>query len=384
MLRKICIPEAHILTPPKGLTYEASVPCAIRLSVPRIRRPLQAVQRLSLLCTLGVLCLCAGLGRAAEGGSLAAPTENLYGVDMLPDGKRILTVGPFGSVFRSDDGGHSWQAQRTPVTDPLFDVSIVSAAHAVIVGQSGIVLVTRDGGATWDRAKTSASKHLFSVAMIDARRGWAVGDWGVILRTDDGGATWTDRSLKDDVVLSAVEFVDERHGWIVGEFGTILATTDGGETWQRQSSGADKTIFGVAFASPHLGWAVGIDGLVLRTRDGGASWEVQRGSVAQADLEQLAFIDLLTNPGLYDVAVAGSLGVIVGDTGSVLVTKDGGDTWQPRQLPEDVRLLWLRGATLTTSGAGIMVGANGLVVPIADGELREPGIGKRYAAHEPG
>lgn len=358
------------------------MPSAIAAPVSRNLRRLQAARCLSLFCGLGVLYLCVGLANATPEGDLAAPTENLYGVDMLSDGKSILAVGRFGSVFRSDDGGITWQGQRTGVTDPLFDVSIVSPRHAVVVGKSGVVLVTQDGGVTWNRAKSNTTKHLFQVAMIDARRGWAVGDWGVIMMTTDGGATWTDRSLKDDVVLSAVTFVDERHGWIVGEFGTVLATTDSGETWQRQSSGVDKTLFGVAFATPEVGWAVGIDGLVLRTQDGGATWETQRGAAGAGDLEDLAFVDLLTNPGLYAIAVAGRRGFIVGDTGTVLVTRDGGETWTPYQLPEDARLLWLRGAAMSKSGAGIIVGAQGLVVPIVDGELREPEIGSRYAANE--
>ena len=304
------------------------------------------------------MVLAALAGTAAPGGATAPDLrEHLYAAEVLPDGKRLFAVGAFGSIYRSDDAGQTWEQQRTSVTEPLFGVSFVTPDHGVVVGKSGTLLRTTDGGQHWERVTSSTDKHLFGVRMVDDRRGWAVGDWGIVLATTDGGVTWKDRSLGQDVVLSAVCFADGQHGWIVGEFGTVLATTDGGETWAPQTSGTEKTLFGVAFSSPERGWAVGIDGLVLRTRDGGATWEVQRGQAAAGSLEELGFMDLLTNPGLYDVAVGRTTGWIVGDTGTVLATTDGGETWTARTLPEDVRLLWLRGAAVSADGAALMVGA---------------------------
>ena len=314
----------------------------------------------------------------------ASPNENLYAVDVIEGGKRIFAAGAFGSVFRSDDGGVSWVEQATPVKQSLFGVSFVDADTGVVVGKSGIVLRTTDGGASWTLVPSGTDKHLFSVQMVDTRHGWAVGDWGVILETTDGGASWRDRSLDQDVVLSEVTFADSLHGWVVGEFGTVLATTDGGATWEPQSSGTEKTLFGVAFADTTRGWIVGIDGVVLRTRDGGQTWEAQRGQARQGNLEDLVFVDMLTNPGLYDVAISGTTGCIVGDTGTVLISNDAGNSWTQHTLPADYRLLWLRGASMVTGGTGALVGAKGLVVPIVRGEPREPGTGQRYAANEVG
>jgi photosystem II stability/assembly factor-like uncharacterized protein len=309
------------------------------------------------------------------------PTEHLYAVDTV-DGRRAFAVGAFGSVFRSDDAGLSWTAQVTPVNQSLFDVSFVDRDHGIVVGKSGIVLRTSDGGESWQRVESTTRKHLFSAQMTDARRGWAVGDWGVVVHTTDGGATWMDRSLDRDVVLSAVTFADPQHGWIVGEFGTVLATTDGGATWETQDAGTEKTLFGVAFTDLRRGWIVGIDGIVLQTRDGGLTWEVQRGQADAGSLEDLAFLDMLTNPGLYDISISGTRGCIVGDTGTLLVSTDGGESWTQRALPEDYRLHWLRGASIAAGGAGAIVGAKGLVVPLVGGEPREPGTGQQYAAIE--
>ena len=361
----------------KPVTYETAVPVAQRRPMFLARR---ISRRLGSRLLLGALALCLSTTAPAASEPLEAPHEQLYAVDALADGSGMTAVGTFGAAYHSSDGGKSWTAQNTGVLDPLFGVALVDSRHAVVVGKSGVALWTADGGTTWQRSKTGTTKHLFDVAMTDAERGFAVGDWGVVLATSDGGATWTDHSLDADVVLAAITFSDAHHGWIVGEFGTILATADGGHTWEPQQAGTEKTLFDVAFLDEHSGWAVGIDGIVLRTRDGGTTWEVQRGAASAESLDDLAFQDLLTNPGLYSIAMAGRTGYIVGDTGTVLVSTDRGETWAPRILPEDVRLLWLRGAAVIPDGLGTLVGAKGLVVRMADGELSEPAVGMQYAA----
>jgi photosystem II stability/assembly factor-like uncharacterized protein len=332
------------------------------------------VVRAFLLISMA-LCVVAMADEAVANGRPGAPSENLYAVDVLDDGRHMWAVGGFGTVFHSADGGLTWEQQATPVLEPLFAIEFVNASTGLAVGKSGVVLRTIDGGGTWERVASGTDKHLFGVAMSDARRGWAVGDWGVMLSTSDGGVSWSDRSLGDDVVLSAVSFADPEHGWIVGEFGTVLATTDGGTQWRRQAAGTDKTLFGVAFTSRAAGWVVGMDGLILRTRDGGSTWEVQRGSATAGSLEDLGFLDLLTNPGLYDVAISEKTGCIVGDTGTVLLTRDGGESWAPHVLPKEVRLFWLRGASMIPGRKGILVGAKGLVVPIVGGHVGQPGTG---------
>jgi len=53
--------------------------------------------------------------------------------------------------------------------------------------------------------------------------------------------------------------------------------------------------------------------------------------------------------------------VVIGDTGTVLTTSDGGETWTQNNLPEEQRLIWLRGVSLVPGTHGFMVGARGFV-----------------------
>ena len=318
--------------------------------------------------------------------SAVAVRDNLYAVKAL-SATEALAVGNFGSIYHTGDGGRTWTRRESSTKLPLFGVDFADAEHGWIVGKSGLVLATTDGGRTWrpQRCPISAEKPLFNVAAVDAQTAWVVGDWGAIAVTHDGGTTWEDRSLgtitvkveesagrvantiTDDVILYAVSFPDPRHGFIAGEFGTLLASEDGGATWEKRDVGTDKTLFSVRFVTVDTGWAVGIDGLILHTRDGGRHWSVQHGSAEPQSIDELGFLETLKNPGLYDVAVAGRYGVVVGDTGNLLTTADAGETWTARELPEKERLVWMRGVSLAGGSQGFVVGANGFAATI-DGD----------------
>jgi photosystem II stability/assembly factor-like uncharacterized protein len=335
----------------------------------------------------GTLLLALALFSAAPARAVLVK-DNLYGVKAL-SASEAWTVGNFGSIYHTTDGGRTWEPSESGTKVPLFAVDFVTgpggqATEGWAVGKSSTILHTANGGRTWKRQASAVpvEKHLFYVEAIDARTVWAVGDWGAIEVTHDGGATWEDRSLgtitvkvdesasrvtstlTDDVILYAVSFPDPRHGFVVGEFGTVLATSDGGTTWEKREVGTEKTLFGARFTSAEEGWAVGIDGLILHTRDGGWTWTVQHGSARAESIEELGFLETLKNPGLYDVDVSGRYGIVVGDTGNVLTTSDGGETWTDAELPESQRLVWMRAVSLAPGTHGFTVGAGGFAATI--------------------
>jgi photosystem II stability/assembly factor-like uncharacterized protein len=319
--------------------------------------------------------------------------DNLYAVKSL-GADEAWAVGNFGSIYYTRDGGKSWDARESGTKSPLFGIDFADGQNGWIVGKSALILHTTDSGKTWKPQKSAIppDKHLFAVRALDTRTAWAVGDWGAIAVTHDGGDTWQDRSLgtatvkveespgrttttlTDDVILYAISFPDAKHGFIVGEFGTLLATNDGGETWEKRDLGTEKTLFSVSFVTPEKGWVVGIDGLLLRTRDGGKTWDVQRGREGAESIEELGFMETIRNPGLYDVHVRGQYGVVVGDTGILLISTDEGESWTRYDLPEKQRLVWMRGVSLGPED-GVVVGANGFSAQIDHGRVVLPGGG---------
>jgi len=325
-----------------------------------------------LRATVLLVALAALLG-TARAGSAARIVENLFGAKLL-DGKTGWVVGAFGAIFKTSDGGKTWEAQATPTLDYLFSVDFASPTHGVVVGKSGAVLTTDDGGKTWTQRKSATDNNLFSVVYASPTHVWAIGDWGAVVESNDGGVTWNDRSLPDDIVLTSQAWPDAQTGYLAGEFGTIQKTTDGGKTFAKVETGTEKTIFGTAFRSAQEGWAVGIDGLVMRTKDGGASWQPQRGALEAQPLEQLGFLEAMKNPGLYDIRFSGDYGYIVGDIGTILVSSDRGETWNERKLPAEMSLFWLRGVSAAQGDRALVVGSSGLAVTVEKDQVRVDAI----------
>jgi photosystem II stability/assembly factor-like uncharacterized protein len=304
--------------------------------------------------------------------------DNLFAVSAM-SADVAWAVGNFGAIHVTKNGGKTWRARQSHTKEPLFSIDFADDRTGWIVGKSGLILRTTDGGETWtpQRSPLEPAKHFFKVEALDAQNAWAVGDWGAAVQTRDGGATWKDRSLAglavervespdrmmqtitDDVILYDVDFLDAQQGFIAGEFGTLLATTDGGDHWRQITLPTDKTLFGVHFRTPQEGWVVGIDGIILHSQDGGQTWTTQNGLTETGAIEDVSFVESMANPGLYAVSVEGQRGVVVGDSGALFVSDDGGHTWTRRALPEKHRLTWMRDASVALSGRAFLVGAAG-------------------------
>ncbi|MFO1326044.1 MAG: PKD domain-containing protein [Rubrivivax sp.] len=100
-------------------------------------------------------------------------------------------------VWRSDDGGRSWQAVSLPAMPLRLD----------------------DNGAL-------VPAMLRDIAWV-GRRGWIVGDEGVVFFSDDGGASWARQPSGVHSTLNAVFALDADSLW-VGAEQTVLATASGG------------------------------------------------------------------------------------------------------------------------------------------------------------
>ncbi len=291
-------------------------------------------------------------------------------------------VGELGRVFRTRDGGQTWERQDLGTKRPFLAMSCVDARTAWVAGKEGIVYATRDGGATWEFQQTGSNRHVFALQFVDARRGHGAGDFGTMVHTEDGGETWQIQQLPPDVQLPetaldtgvepgdvnlySLSYGDREHAWIAGEFGIIVHSDDGGRSWRQQAVPVESTLFGIRFADTRRGWAVGIDGVILRTEDGGITWRALRTPVVQR--------------AFYDVKVVGQQGWIVGDSGTVLRSSDGGETWEIEPLPIQLAAHWIRALWLTPEGTGLAVGSEGLVFRIEGPSFRRLGRGAATGA----
>ncbi|GBC92431.1 Ycf48-like protein [bacterium HR15] len=236
-------------------------------------------------------------------------------------------------VLRTTDGGRRWDVRHLQVTgntfghpEGLLAIDVVDDQFAVAAGIGGIVFKTEDGGATWQPIgypTLPGSFDINDVRFTSRQTGWVVGvdnDLGHyrnIYRTTDGGQTWQlVVPVQAAVSYHAVDFVGNS-GWIVGPRSYLLRTTDGGQTWQQVNlpygNVTNLQFVDVGFATEQVGWMIGTLGYVLRTTNGGQSWQLQNLGTD----EDIAALYVVSENEAW---IAGALG-------SVFHTTNGGQTW---------------------------------------------------------
>ncbi|MBL7803599.1 MAG: hypothetical protein JNL02_07690 [Saprospiraceae bacterium] len=254
-----------------------------------------------------------GLWKSADGGqnwqSLGLEnTRIITKIIVHPDNPNILIVGAMGlpfardphrGVFRSTDGGQSWQ-------QTLFIADSVGVIDMVQSPDNPEVLFA----ASWDRIRNNSE----SIVSGPNARIW---------RSTDGGQTWaplagglpeTDMSRPG----LAIDPTDGDHVFACFadaglQFGGLYESTDGGDTWtQLPGTGIDPGFQG-GFAwyfgkvrinpfNPQEIWILGV--FSMRSLDGGQTWDYANAFETHADHHDLAFLSaqtalLATDGGLY-------------------------------------------------------------------------------------
>lgn len=338
-----------------------------------------------------------------EGGYL--PTQdNYYGVAVV-DQDDAWVVGQRGVVLHLTEGGRNVEAQETGLRNAWYSASFVDAQDGLISGEYGTIMRTRDGGKTWQRLsvdipvpkeevlvmgvdptkdnvemREAALPHIFSLARAETNPPyiWGVGERGTIVHSSNGGESWENLSLGHDVMLNGVYFVSETEGWIVGEFGTIIHTTDGGRTWEDQTEvlGLPKYLepgvsdeeaylasipelhledlyfYDVGFNNPLEGYIVGLSGFLLQTSDGGKTWHYTHGD---------------TYDHLFKIALANQQqGIVSGAVGTIL-TGGSEKKWKPLEDVQEHVYTWLRDVDFAPDGVfGVASGGNGTILITED------------------
>jgi photosystem II stability/assembly factor-like uncharacterized protein len=127
-----------------------------------------------------------------------------------------------------------------------------------------------------------------------------------------------------------------------------------------------NTLLAVKFVTPKKGWLAGERGTILYTKDGGDTWEYQESGTEQ-ELKSIAFVNE-------------KVGWAVGKYGVIIHTEDGGKTWAAQQGTKAT----LNCVFFINDKEGWAVGDEGTVLRTGDGgkkwEKREIGIRRAIAS----
>lgn len=234
-------------------------------------------------------------------------------------------------------------------THDLFSASFADSMRGWIAGGVGRVYYTRDGGATWTARHTGGTMTLWDACFVDTLRGWVVGNSGTVYRTTDGGLSWHLQDTPNTLALRAVCFTDSLAGFAAGYAGMMLETSDGGLSWESVASGTAQNLYDIYFLTADRGWASGRNGVLLYWD--GASWSPQTSGV-DVSLRAVHFAD-------------DSTGYAVGSGATVLRTTDGGATWLPIPVPDDVNP-YFENVCFVDSAEGWSVGLGGTILHTED------------------
>ena len=151
------------------------------------------------------------------------------------DGKNGFAVGAYNLIFRTNDGGKTWEPWFDRSDNPkFFNLYAIRrvAGELYIAGEGGLVLKLDASGQRFKGLVTPYNGSYFGIA--DAGNAVLVfGLRGNVFRSEDRGATWTkvDAGLPAAIVGSAR--TPQGATLLADVGGRIVSSTDGGRTFSQ-------------------------------------------------------------------------------------------------------------------------------------------------------
>lgn len=290
--------------------------------------------------------------------------------DVSVSGNKIAVVGERGHILTSVDDGRTWTQGKVPVQTLLTGVFFVSEQEGWAIGHEAVILHTRDGGENWEVQYANPHKAftdeeleqlseeefnllprygspLLDLWFRDAKEGFVVGAYGMLLHTRDGGENWEDWSDRldnpDNWHLNAIGSVDGKTLYIAGEKGQLFRSQDGGTSWNTLTGPYEGSYFGMMTGpAPEQVLIFGLAGNMFSSDDAGATW---------------AEITSPTENSLMSGVQLDQQMILVGNSGSILISKDGGKSFTLQTTKDRQAIV---GIARTPGGKLLMVGQGGV------------------------
>jgi photosystem II stability/assembly factor-like uncharacterized protein len=187
---------------------------------------------------------------------------------------------PMPGLFRSRDGGRTWEQINAPYEGAGINEIVVHPQNPqrILVGTTRGLYGSTDEGQTWDHveeidqiAKNSSQSHpdlsrlegviIFDIAVdpFDPKIVLVAADPGAVIRSTDGGLTWQQTASGMDPNEPVADLLfDPVHQNVIyaaSRFSGVFVSTDGGNTWVQINSGL--------FRKEMTGLGLSSDGSVL-------------------------------------------------------------------------------------------------------------------------
>lgn len=241
--------------------------------------------------------------------------------------------GETGAVYKTMNGGSSWQKIFSVSGKCIYDVSFVNDTLGYACGENLLLLRTTDGGINWvDQSQIQGKPtkgynstlrkivHIGSTAYVSGGGNFSE---GVMYKTFDGGNWWLYNIFDNE--LRGACFINKYTGYFAA-YGTIYRTNDSTYSFNKLSIDNDFFV-SIDFVNTNTGYACGYNGGIYKTTDGGNSWKEQLKNNNDVNhtrhFNQLKFINE-------------NEGYAVGNNGLIMYTDNGGNDWKKiKKITED-------------------------------------------------
>ncbi|HTM51659.1 MAG TPA: hypothetical protein VL285_23350 [Bryobacteraceae bacterium] len=262
--------------------------------------------------TLYAVTLDGNVFKSTDGGTNWSPVNSglpvdaggRYGITSLaidPQNPTTIYAGNAlrgGGVFKTTDGGESWNAANSGLPDGgVIALAINPQDPDTIYASTRGVFKSTDGGASWSAVNSGLESdignlgHPFSALAIDPQNPdtiYAAGFDTALYKTTDGGARWTVVGYEllfgygrqaDSVIAVAIDPRDSTKVY-AGTSAGAFKSTDAGISWSAVKSRLITDTSGPLVISalaidprnPDTVYAIESDTRVFKTADAGASW----------------------------------------------------------------------------------------------------------------
>ena len=238
----------------------------------------------------------------------------------------VVAMVVLGRAYDGDDpsstgGGFVGGDFHSLVADP-------AVSGRLFVGGHEAVSVSDDGGVSWQRIDALDSVDAMGWG-FNSGRIWISGHPGIVMSLD-GGETFGRRSdaLPDTDIhaLGAASLAgDQRLVYAAGPVVGVIASRDNGVSWQSIATDDGQSFFGkilIDADDPQRLLAADAARGPVASDDGGETWDV---------LTRLPVSWISTTAGFQSIYASGSDGAAM--------SGDGGDNWQPLNLPAGASLV---------------------------------------------
>jgi photosystem II stability/assembly factor-like uncharacterized protein len=267
--------------------------------------------------------------------------ENPLEIGVSEHDPNLAYATDLGRTMKTSDGGATWSAvysHKLPDAEWFSTGLDVTTVYGIqfdpfdskrqFLSYTDIGLFrSEDGGASWQSSTMGVPKEWLNTTY------WLAFDPKV------QGRIWSVNSGTHDLPRPKMW----RHQDPANYKGGVCLSEDGGKTWRKSNAGMDETAATHILLDPRspidrrVLYVAGFGRGVYKSADGGRSWTLKNRGIKQRD--PFAWRLALTPNGTLYVVIArrsedGSIGNS-GD-GAIYRSQDGAEHWEPVQLPEEV------------------------------------------------